>query len=102
MKTTTSNEFLMIPVTPDELMDEFEKRLLKALSAFKESEERQGLLTIREVCALLRVSKGTLASYTKKGLIPQEQIKGTSGIRYRKGVVLDSLQTIKKYKMPRE
>ena len=94
------DNFLLTP-TP---INDFVKLLVESMrSVIKEElrrelakDEQEKLLTTAELCQLLKVSKPTIGSWEKKGLLT----KLTIGNRcfYRHADVMNSLKTLKRYK----
>jgi len=86
---------LAVSLTVDELTSLITSVVQRELIALIPPPTEQ-LLTPKEVCTLLRISKTTLKKYTDQGRISVENL-GARRKLYKKTSVMESLKTLKKY-----
>jgi len=91
------NNIIVIPSTIEMLMASFREIIKEEIKAqyLKDLEEK--LLTANDVKELFAVSTVTIASWTKKGLLIKHPIGGRNF--YKNSEVMESLKTLKKYKV---
>ncbi len=94
---TAGNQIILNTITPEELVELFRPMLKDMLfELFGEREEK--LLSPAEACKIFEpnISKTTLASWTKQGLIDDHRIGGK--VYYRRSEIILKSKTLKKYK----
>jgi len=91
------NQIILNTITPEELVDLLRPMLKDMLSQlFGEKEEK--LLSPAKACKIFEpnISKTTLTSWTKQGLIVDHRIGGR--VYYKLSEILEKSNTLKKYK----
>ena len=92
------HNFVLSPIDTDVLIknisDRITENILNLVAKEKEpTAQPDELLTIAEVCTLLKVTRGALHNYKKKGLIPAHRLGAK--VRFKKSEVLAALHSIK-------
>lgn len=79
----------------EELRDEFANLLADAMKKVREQEENERLLTSKEVCDILGISRPTLDSWVRRGFLAKAY-GSERKIYYKKGEVMETLNSRKK------
>ncbi|HMK03691.1 MAG TPA: helix-turn-helix domain-containing protein [Ferruginibacter sp.] len=92
-----NSQIIISGLTPDDLVELFRPMIQEEVNRIKGDQEEK-LLSPAETCKMFQpsISKVTLASWTKQGLINDHRIGGR--VYYKQSEILSSLQTLKKYK----
>jgi len=92
-----NSQIIISGLTPDDLVELFRPMIQEEVNRIKGDQEEK-LLSPAEKCKMFQpsISKVTLASWTKQGLINDHRIGGR--VYYKQSEILSSLQTLKKYK----
>lgn len=91
------DNIILTPVPLEKLIDTFRAIVREEVRAEITQKDSTLLITGNEVRQLFKpaISRSTLVSYVKKGLIPQQSIGGR--LYYQKGAVLEAVAKIKRY-----
>ncbi len=92
-----SNQIILSGITPADLIELFRPMIQAELHQIKDNKEER-LISPAEVCKLFNpsISKPTLKAWTAKGLLQDHRLGGR--VFYKQSEILNSLQTLKKYK----
>jgi hypothetical protein len=91
------NDIILTQVPFDKLIDTLRAVIREEIQAEQVSKDTSLMITGNEVRQLFRpaISRPTLASYVKKGLINGNRIGGR--VFYKKGEVMEAVSKIKRY-----
>jgi len=91
------NQIIFSGVSPQELVELFRPILKEEVKSIVESKE-EVLLSPAETCKVFvpQITKATLTSWTKKGMLQEHRIGGR--IFYRRSEILEKATKLKKYK----
>jgi hypothetical protein len=93
----TGGQIILNTITPEEMAEMIKPMIMDAIrEVLQEKEEK--FLSPAEVCKKFEpaISKTTLASWTKQGLLTEYRIGGR--VYYKMSEVFKSVKTLKKYK----
>jgi hypothetical protein len=95
--STSMNDLILTPVPWEKMKEAIQEIVFTALQAQKTAETEERLLSPSETCNLFqpKISKTTLASWTKQGLLQEHRYGGR--VYYRYGEVLTAAKTLKRY-----
>lgn len=93
----TSSQILLHGLSPDELI-ELLRPLIREEIRQALSEQEEKLLSPAETCKLFKpaITKATLTSWTKQGLLQEHRIGGR--VFYRQSEILESTKKLSKYR----
>jgi hypothetical protein len=97
---TQSQQLILFPIPADQLLQLAAKYRESIVEDFaKLLSQQEKLLSPSEACELFipRITRSTLAAYTKKGHLKQYRI-GNSRPVYKLSEILEAAKTLKKYK----
>ncbi len=91
------SQIILHAFSPDQLVDLF-RPMMEDLVRNLLSEKEEKLLSPAEACKLFKpaISKTTLASWTKQGLINEHRIGGR--VYYRQSEIIEKSKTLNKYR----
>lgn len=92
-----TNQILFSGVSPQELVELFRPILKEEVKSIVESQE-EVLLSPAETCKVFvpKITKATLNTWTKRGMIQEHRIGGR--IFYRRSEIIEKATKLKKYK----
>lgn len=94
-----SNKLILSPISFEDLQASIREIIKSELMAKLNADHGERLLSPAEACKffLPPITKPTISAWTKKGLLQDHRIGGR--VFYKQSEILDSLQTLKKYKV---
>jgi len=88
--------FFLSGLPIEDLLLEIDKLIVKRLEEARQKDILEKMLSVKEVCSLLKITKPTLTSWVNDGKIKEKRI-GTR-ILYKYSDVMLAMRTVEKYK----
>lgn len=94
------DNLILTPVPLDTLLQSFREIIREEIKSEQTNNLDRKLLSPAEACNIFqpKISKVTLSSWTRQGLIQEHRIGGR--VYYKYSELIESLKTLKKYKKP--
>jgi hypothetical protein len=98
MQNILRENMVLTPIPVSELIVGVAQKVMELLSAKQEEELQEKMLSPADTCKLFQpaISKPTLSKWAKAGKLQEYRMDGR--VFYKYSEVLQSLQTLKKYK----
>ena len=95
---THEQKFLFSTISFDKILESLRQIIREEIIAERTKEQLEKLLSPAETCKMFNppISKVTLATWTKKGLLQDYRLNGR--VFYKTSEIFESLKTLKKYK----
>lgn len=92
------NNLILSPISVNDLLSQLRAIVREEIAAESSKQEEQ-LISTKVACTLFSpsISEKTLFNWTKQGLIPSHRIGAK--VLYKKSEILNSLTTLKKFKV---
>lgn len=87
--------FVLTSVPIEELLLEIDRLIVRRLADAQQKEIAEKLLSAKEVCTFLKISRPTLAAWVKERRINENRLGAK--LYYKYSDVMTALNTIKKY-----